>query len=254
MLAPTMIQREYLNGIRTYLRRMRAIVQLGLLPELPKLLAEAEKERRSDGASTDASYLIDHLARQFIDNSPTGEIERLASSMAIRTSRLQRQELGKVLGVAIGTDPLNVFTEPNIPARIEQFTTENVALIKSVSETYFSDVKKVVLSGIGDGDRADALSDEIESRFGVSDSKADLIARDQIGKFYGDLNEARQGELGITSYVWRTSQDERVRDEHEQREGVEFDWDDPPEDGNPGEPILCRCFAEPVLDEILGDL
>ena len=86
-----------------------------------------------------------------------------------------------------------------------------------------------------------------EVRYRVSKSKAKLIARDQTGKLYGEINQARQDEAGITSYIWRTSMDERVRDEHAEREGQEFEWCAPPDDGHPGIPIQCRCEAEPVL-------
>lgn len=254
MLQPDMIRLEYSKGIRDYVRRARAIIQLGLLPYLPVMIEDAAGERRSDTASKDASDLIDTLAREFVNSSDNARLENLAGSMASRTSIFSKAQLGNVLTAAVGVDPQNVFNEPNIPPMIEQFTTENVALIKSIPERYFSDVRKVVLSGLADGDRMDEMSEEIEGRFGVAQSSADLIARDQIGKFYGDLNDARQTELGITSYIWRTSEDERVRDEHDALNGEEFDWDDDPDEGHPGEAINCRCHAEPVIDDILGDL
>jgi SPP1 gp7 family putative phage head morphogenesis protein len=47
--------------------------------------------------------------------------------------------------------------------------------------------------------------------------------------------------------------DERVRDEHEGLDGEQFDYDDLPSEGLPGEPIQCRCYAEPVLSAILDD-
>ena len=45
-------------------------------------------------------------------------------------------------------------------------------------------------------------------------------------------------------YTWRTQKDRYVRDEHKKREGVVFEWDDPPYDGHPGEAYGCRCWAE----------
>lgn len=53
-------------------------------------------------------------------------------------------------------------------------------------------------------------------------------------------------------YVWRTQQDDKVRDLHNELEGKQFSFDDPPISGtsgfrgNPGEPANCRCYAEPV--------
>lgn len=45
-------------------------------------------------------------------------------------------------------------------------------------------------------------------------------------------------------YTWRTRKDIAVRKEHRIREGIVFDWDDPPEGGHPGEDYGCRCWAE----------
>ena len=39
-----------------------------------------------------------------------------------------------------------------------------------------------------------------------------------------------------------------VHGNHWEREGQEFRWDQPPEDGHPGQPIECRCSAEPIID------
>jgi SPP1 gp7 family putative phage head morphogenesis protein len=68
------------------------------------------------------------------------------------------------------------------------------------------------------------------------------------------VNRARQTELGVKQYTWRTSLDERVRPEHQEREGEVFSWAKPPKDGHPGQPINCRCTADPDLSAILDDL
>ncbi len=46
------------------------------------------------------------------------------------------------------------------------------------------------------------------------------------------------------TYIWRTVGDSRTRSEHADREGKIFRWTNPPEDGHPGEPFGCRCWAE----------
>ena len=74
------------------------------------------------------------------------------------------------------------------------------------------------------------------------------ITRDQTSKLIGQLNEERQTNIGITHYVWRTSEDERVRPTHRRNNGVQFAWNSPPiRTGHPGNDIQCRCTADPVL-------
>ena len=45
-------------------------------------------------------------------------------------------------------------------------------------------------------------------------------------------------------YVWRTMEDEKVRESHALRDGKVYNWNLPPEGGNPGEDYNCRCLAE----------
>lgn len=96
------------------------------------------------------------------------------------------------------------------------------------------------------------LAEELSDRFDFAADHAEFIARDQVGKLTGQLSAQRSQALGITQFVWRTSGDERVRDEHEARDGETYDYDNPPDGELPGEPINCRCSDEPVLDDIAG--
>lgn len=98
------------------------------------------------------------------------------------------------------------------------------------------------------------LAEELVERFDFHEEHAAFVARDQVGKLNGQSNAARQQALGLTRFTWRTSGDERVREEHAERDGEVYSYDDPPDGELPGEPINCRCSAEPIFDDILGEL
>ncbi len=80
------------------------------------------------------------------------------------------------------------------------------------------------------------------------ENHAALIARDQVSKLNGQLNRARQTAAGITSFVWETREDDRVRPEHRELQGRTFTWDEGAGGVYPGEPIQCRCWARAVVD------
>ena len=176
---------------------------------------------------------------------PLREISREVSDQG-------RQGVTGQIKTLVVLDPL--WKEPYLKRELGVFRGENVRLITSISERYFSEVEGLVSAGLRRGTRPEQLGKEIAQRFEVSQSRGRLIARDQVGKLHGQLNELRQVELGLTHYFWRTAKDERVRSEHEEREGERFAWDEPPEDGHPGEPISCRCFAEPDVEDLLDRL
>jgi SPP1 gp7 family putative phage head morphogenesis protein len=64
--------------------------------------------------------------------------------------------------------------------------------------------------------------------------------------FAGLINQLRQQDLGIETYIWRSRDDAKVRDRHAANDDRLFRWDTPPEGGHPGQAHNCRCHAEPV--------
>lgn len=241
---------------RSYARFAFDVIALGeqlyrqlLRPMLPTLALQRQDSVRFDSPKQ-AQNIIAGLKRRAAGNEV--HLEERIREFGRRTSTYQGSQLQKQIRAQLSVEvPLR---DAGIGQKLTDWTTENVALIKSLPSETFDRIERIVLSGINDGRRWEDMADEIEKRFDVSRSRAALIARDQVGKFYGAVNKARQGELGITQYRWRTSLDERVRPEHAAREGELFSWADPPEDGAPGQPINCRCTAEPDLGPLLDDL
>jgi len=54
---------------------------------------------------------------------------------------------------------------------------------------------------------------------------AKFTARNQINNFNSIMTKTRAKKIGIKSAIWQTSEDERVRPSHEQRNGKEFNLD-----------------------------
>lgn len=75
-----------------------------------------------------------------------------------------------------------------------------------------------------------------------------------LRRFAATASEARQRALGITHYIWRTRDDAKVRSSHADRDDLVYAWDHRHDDGPPGHPFGCRCWAEPAIagGRILG--
>lgn len=188
---------------------------------------------------------------------PIKRLDRLAKQMAEATDKHQKAQMGRQLTAQLGVNIESIVTK-KVNASIKLFVAENVALIKTVPQKYFSEVESTVLQGMRSGLRAEEIADAVRERGDVAQSRAKLIARDQVLKFNGDLSRVRQQDLGINSYTWRTVEDERVRSAHAERDGQVYAWDDPPGDpedpaigGHPGVAINCRCWADPNVEEVL---
>lgn len=188
----------------------------------------------------------------------------IASEFVTKVDQAQKQALECSIASAFGVDFARIMDEPQTAADVEMATTRNVGLITSISDDHFATIGQALLDNYRGVPLPGGVSlqQRLQDIGGVTDSRAYLIARDQTAKLTSALNSSRQQSNGIEEYRWRGTRDSRevgnpgglypkgtaLHGNHWEREGKTYRWDDPPEDGNPGEPIQCRCFAEPVLD------
>jgi SPP1 gp7 family putative phage head morphogenesis protein len=240
-----------------YARSLHAIVQFSrhllgpLFSELPHLLLQSERElaRMDKGESKRVSELVDQAVEEMRrEKLGTARLEALAVRIAGAVSIFQRAQLARQIRAALGIDL--TFRDARLAQRIEAFAHENAALITDMSEGYMREVAKAATRAVTEGTRWETLSEQLQGRLDIAENRADLIARDQVGKLYGQINADRQQEVGIEKFVWRTVQDERVRPEHDDRDGGVYSYDDPPDGELPGEPINCRCNADPYLEDL----
>lgn len=190
---------------------------------------------------------IDALRAEFDERFSRRKLGALVEPFAQQTADFQAVQLNAQLREAVAVDVVG--GEPWLARAATEFTRENVALIRTIPERFFGEIETLVMREAADGARWETLVDGIEERYDVSRSRSKIIARDQVGKFYGDLNRVRQTDLGITRFVWRTVRDNRVRPEHADIDGQSFEWGSAP-DGGPGEAVLCRCYADPDLSSV----
>ena len=133
----------------------------------------------------------------------------------------------------------------------EIWVRENLDLIGSLeAETLRKlrdELTRLIADGIPDAEIESRLTAFLKNQLGVETNRAVLIGSDQVGKLNSRLMQFYQRSAGITEYRWQTMMDARVRPRHRARQGKIFKWDEPPEDGHPGEAIRCRCVADPVI-------
>lgn len=140
----------------------------------------------------------------------------------------------------------------NTPIGAEQhrLMREQVELIKSLPLEAAQRVHEMATEALTSG----ARPEEIAARIGdVTRSRANTIARTEVGRASTTLTQARAERLGSTGYVWRTARDSNVRLSHRRMEGQFVRWDDPPTldglTGHAGCVPNCRCIPQVVLPE-----
>lgn len=181
----------------------------------------------------------------------TKRIRETAQRQGTQLDLFTAKETTRQVKALIGIEVASV---ADTTQQVARFVADNVKLIRSIPEQLLAEVETVISKGVTTGLRVESLAEQIEERFAVAQSRATLIARDQTMKLQGELTQVRQQALGVDSYTWQTSGDERVREEHRALDGKVFKWSDPPSVGHPGSDFQCRCQAEFNADALLESL
>lgn len=116
-------------------------------------------------------------------------------------------------------------------------------------------VEENLFTGLADNK---SLVQAIVDEFGVTESKARFLSKQESSLFTAKYREITYKEAGITKYRWSSSHDSRTRPIHEALSGQIFEWDNPPitnekgDRNNPGEDFgPCRCIAIGIIDNML---
>jgi SPP1 gp7 family putative phage head morphogenesis protein len=175
-----------------------------------------------------------------------------ADEVGREVSQHNRLQIARQMRQAVGVDIF--FEDPGLLDTLEEFTERNVSRITTAPANIFPRLEQIVSQGFRRGQRPAAISAQIVDQLGIEENRAAFWARDQVGTLNGQLTQQRHESLGLESYIWRTSLDERVRASHMALEGSTQRWDDPPTVGkrqvHPGEDYSCRCGADPIIPGI----
>lgn len=180
---------------------------------------------------------------------------KTAAGMLVDVSRRDEnvwRKLTENMGAAMRAE---LYSAPMRPV-LAQMEAEQVQLITSLPLEASQRVHKLTVEGLSDATRAKEIAAEIMRTSEVTQSRANLIARTEVGRAAAVITQTRAMHVESEGYIWRTAGDSAVRERHKKLAGKFFKWDEPPVTGENGERSLpgaiynCRCYPEVVLPEV----
>lgn len=145
-------------------------------------------------------------------------------------------------------------------ARFIEQVRKNAEAITSLPDDISRHITKHASTVALRGERAAVLVPKIrEAAPELSEARINLIARTETAKTQAAVTEIRSQQVGVDWYIWKTSEDQRVRSSHKHMLGVACQFSSPPSpEALKGEPSVgyygpggiwnCRCYAAPVID------
>lgn len=141
--------------------------------------------------------------------------------------------------------------------KLKALVIENVNLIKSIESRYFDELITITMESITRGRNLSYLKDEIKKRYGVTERRAMLIARDQNNKATSIITHIEYEELGIKEAIWKHNPGSKEpRRTHVEANNKIYDinkglwFKDKGLHIFPGMEINCGCTSEPIIPEI----
>lgn len=256
---PKTAERQYTQLLLRLVRRISKTIIEKSNQYLPAVVEESKRNLIVDDFTDEITRLVDSINIDLSGIAVINSIDQQLLNTAEDISEFNKKETTKLITQILGVSLSDY--EPAVGEQIKAFQKENIALIKSLTTQQIERVEPLIYRGVRQGLSYTQIIKNMRADQAITRNRARLIARDQTNKFNGQLSQIRQKSVGVTEYRWRNSNDNRVRGNpaglypkskysHWNREGKKYKWSDPPPDGHPGEPIQCRCWAEPVIDEI----
>jgi SPP1 gp7 family putative phage head morphogenesis protein len=227
---------------RRYVRALRAVARDVADEYMRTLKPFVGQTARADAKTLPSTFdLLGVQVRAAVEGTVGPLFDRHAKDVMQANARALR-----VMGVPLVEDH-------RVGFQLQERRKANIDLVVNAQRAYAESVRSIFEDPSSTTLRVEDLQAKLLERGDVSESRAELIARDQTLKLNGALTQIRQENAGIDSYTWSTSLDERVREEHQVLEGEVFAWASAPAVGHPGQDFQCRCVALPVIAE-LADL
>ncbi|QDX29547.1 phage head morphogenesis protein [Dickeya poaceiphila] len=150
---------------------------------------------------------------------------------------------------------VNFKVTPEVKNVLDSLYETQVTLIKSIPEQYLTQIGVLVQESVTRGRDVGYLKDELKKRYGVTERRAKVIARDQNAKASNAIAVERCKSAGITEAIWvhRAGGSKTYRESHVKMNGEVFSiskgcWD-PHERQHvmPGQLVNCKCDMRPVI-------
>jgi SPP1 gp7 family putative phage head morphogenesis protein len=254
--------------------RYRAELDALLKLMLNIALDELRKETPINDALPDYFKSLTAKMNRIFDKLDNIDLGAIASSISTRivstANRVNAERFDRQVGKMLGIDLKGALASSGkaVQDQLEIDRQLNASLIKSVATEFKQEIADTIMANVQSGERSTNLITQIKERYNVSQSRAKLIARDQTSKLNGSLVKVRSEALGVKTYIWSGTRDERnfKRTDHWVMHGKLCKMDDPTvfSDDNgktwkkrksiggvelhPSQDYNCRCSMLPIVE------
>lgn len=241
---------EYSKRLKQFIDVFYDTVERLVDPQIDDLVTQANIMRgdsfmRLDNISKQVEKLLASL--QFAFEREAESPERIASSVMSEIFSSSEKQYNEAIKSLFALDIFS--NNQSMTMILEQTISNSTGMMKNIESDNLNKVRQIVNTGIIEGKTSSQIKDDLVKSKAVARRRAENIARNETGNAYAAINKARNKALGVKKFKWITSNDERVRPEHQSFNNKIYTFTRPPNGLMPGEDYNCRCVYSIVIEE-----
>jgi len=265
---PRIVERKYLKMLKRLVAELKNDVRENIIPLLKT--STLDSNMTTDGVA-EILAALNRLRDKF--SNITGFADSTSNIIVDQIERSNKSKFFTNVKNSIGVNLEDIIAQEGLGDIVALQKNKNVSLTKSIPQEFIKNIEVVVQNGISEGLSVKQITSQISgiknisSVFGKLENRIKFISRNEVETINANLNKARQESVGISEYIFRTSKDERVRDNHKVMEGKICRWDNATVYKNnindtkwlkrssiggvelhPGIDFNCRCLSEGIID------
>ena len=240
--------RQFGNAIEYMVDQMAQRWRTQIFKELNQdTIAKFSDAKQSGNFAKVFLTMAARVQRKLLKQFDAKRLDKMVNKYTGKVNRRNQSEFYRRASNAIGISREELEATEGLTFQINAYQAETQQWVKKMRDDtlqqWTSNTLRQMAEGKGLPEILSQFDDMVEQRKG----HAKMVARTQISTFNSLTTKARAQNLGITTAVWVTSRDERVRPSHANRAGKEFELSEGLFDSSDGKTLLpgtdfqCRC-------------
>lgn len=200
-----------------------------------------------------ATRLIENINKINLDDFVIDDSEyKEFFQKVLKTTTSEVKKSFKKANYQVGVS--QTYTEAELLQIAKEYTENTQLYVKNFLQDEINLMRKEVWQNVESGKRARNLEGFLQERFDVGKRKAKFLARQETSLCVNAQKRTLYDRADVVSYIWQTSEDNRVRHDHKELDGKIFTYNQKAvvnkltgKKANPGEDWNCRCVDRPII-------
>lgn len=248
-------EKEFEKTINAMLDLISSIYKNQVLLELNKNTINKFTDSQVGNYAKVFVALANRVKRKLVARFNNIRIERIVKSLLLKVNNSNKDDLYNKLEKAIGINAKEVATTEGLKSTTNALIIETAKWVEKLRDDTITQYTNNSLRLMTLGNSLPYIVKEFNTQVDKRKDEAKFIARNQVSNFNSILTKIRLQNLGINKVRWLTSEDDRVRISHKDRDGKEFDLSKGLYSSYdkkfllPGVDFNCRCTYEIIIED-----